>query len=359
MIAWWGIAKIRKYFMPQLYPLCLFSSRFYDKWYWPFKYLAFFSDVARIYKVLKQVQPDILHIHNGGYPGAMSCNAAVVAARMLKKSPKIVYFVNNMPKKRGLVQRMVELPIDDILDKKVDVFLSGSHAVSNELAKLFDLENFDYYGLSFETRARVIPNTIHEYPIKIIDKKRMGVKPGDVVICSAGVLEKRKGHTYLIKAIEQVLRGGQENVFLWIVGQGPERTNLVRFITVNAQIPCKVALIYADVDPYSYINACDIYVQPSIEHEDFPISVLQAMKLGKPIIGTTVAGIVEQVEPFLNGVLVPPRDVGALAEAIRKLVQKLGLRKQMGKASRERYGKHFYYDKIMAEYVKFYKELLG
>ncbi|MEK6591727.1 MAG: glycosyltransferase, partial [Pseudomonadota bacterium] len=76
--------------------------------------------------------------------------------------------------------------------------------------------------------------------------------------------------------------------------------------------------------------------------EGLPRSLMEAMGLGRPVVGTAVDGIAEIVEDGVSGLLVPPRDPGALAAAVLKLAGDPGLRERLGKAAalrvRERYG---------------------
>jgi len=84
---------------------------------------------------------------------------------------------------------------------------------------------------------------------------------------------------------------------------------------------------------------------------------LEAMRLGKPVVGTDMAGIPEQIEDGVNGFVVAPRDVNVLSEAILTLIKNENKRKRMGKKSLERFDRLFSYDKIVSNYIRFYKEL--
>ncbi|MBX6423451.1 glycosyltransferase family 4 protein [Thermosulfurimonas sp. F29] len=110
-----------------------------------------------------------------------------------------------------------------------------------------------------------------------------------------------------------------------------------------------------DVRPW--LAAADIYVLPSYR-EGLPVSVLEAMACGLPVVTTDVAGCRETVEPGVNGFLVPPRDGRALAEAIGRLVRDPVLRRRMGEASRRKAEEEFSLDKVVQAHLELYNGLL-
>ena len=95
-----GMGKWLHYLDPdKLFPMhfsitYLYKLRPYFKPIMILKYLLFFDEVRRMGKLLKRIGPDVLHINNGGYPGATSCNAAAIAGRKVGV-PKITYMINS------------------------------------------------------------------------------------------------------------------------------------------------------------------------------------------------------------------------------------------------------------------------
>jgi glycosyltransferase involved in cell wall biosynthesis len=97
----------------------------------------------------------------------------------------------------------------------------------------------------------------------------------------------------------------------------------------------------------------DLMVLPSIEdqsgeREGIPVSLIEAMSCGIPVISTTTGGIPELLEEG-GGVLVPPKDPQSLAEAIERLARDPALRKQLAKAGRQRVRESFSLEKVVAE----------
>lgn len=100
-----------------------------------------------------------------------------------------------------------------------------------------------------------------------------------------------------------------------------------------------------------------MFILPSIEYEDFPNVILEAMSLGKPVIRTNLAGIPEQIEDGINGFVVDPMDAKTLARTILTLLQNKDKRKEMGIKSLERYNRLFSYDKIVNKYINLYENI--
>ena len=106
------------------------------------------------------------------------------------------------------------------------------------------------------------------------------------------------------------------------------------------------------------IGSCDIFVLPSYR-EGLPRTLLEAAALAKPLVATDTVGCRDVVQNGYNGFLVPPRDAKALAEAIEQLVDLPNLRKQMGEHARRYVTENFALEKVVAQYLALYNEVLG
>ena len=123
-----------------------------------------------------------------------------------------------------------------------------------------------------------------------------------------------------------------------IVGDGPERAALGERAAALG-LDERVAFLPFGGSAAPHLRALDVYVLPSA-WEAFPIGVLEAQACGVPQVATDVGGTREAVVPE-TGVLVPPRDPGALALRADGLLQDPAARRAMGAASRERHAAHF------------------
>ena len=104
------------------------------------------------------------------------------------------------------------------------------------------------------------------------------------------------------------------------------------------------------------VGACDALVLPS-EVEGLPYVILEAMALSKPVVATRVYGIPEAVRDGETGLLVAPRNVGELANALRTVVENGGLRERMGRAGRARFEESFTLERQLAEMSSLYRAL--
>ncbi len=315
------------------------------------RYLFSFYNAFRLLFVFRKVRPNILHINNGGYPGAYSCVSAVFAAKMARIK-KVVFVVNNIITPYNNLLRYIEKPIDRFVKNNTTVFVTGSKYAGNKLRDLWNLP---------QQRVINFPNTVMLRPMvepKESVLKRLGITNNHIVLGNIALLDPRKGQKYFVEALAIVREklDNFENVMLIIEGTGKEREHL-RSLVADLRLGENVLFLENEKNIFDIINILDVFILPSIEYEDFPNLILEAMSLGKPVIGTDLAGIPEQIENGVNGFVVPPRDVNALSEAMLILIKDRNKCNKMGGKSLERFNRLFSYDKVISNYISFYKEL--
>jgi glycosyltransferase involved in cell wall biosynthesis len=108
--------------------------------------------------------------------------------------------------------------------------------------------------------------------------------------------------------------------------------------------------------PGQYAKA-DLFVLPS-RRESFGLVLAEAMAAGLPVIATQVGAIPEVVKDGETGILVPPEDPSALANAVSDLLDHPRVMKDMGTRGRERAEKHFTWDKVAQRVVRTYHQIL-
>jgi glycosyltransferase involved in cell wall biosynthesis len=109
------------------------------------------------------------------------------------------------------------------------------------------------------------------------------------------------------------------------------------------------------VDTENFLSAADVFILLSVWEEAFAFSLLEAMASGCPIVATRIGAIPESVEDGLTGILVPPRDAKAAANAILKLLNDNTLRLGMGGAARKRVEDHFSLEHWVDQTIKLYE----
>jgi glycosyltransferase involved in cell wall biosynthesis len=191
-------------------------------------------------------------------------------------------------------------------------------------------------------------------------RAQMGISEDRIAVGIIGRIAPEKGHRFLLKAA-QILGDSYPLQFV-VIGNGPDE-EAVRRSVVDLGLRDRVIFTGFRDDVNNATNALDIVAVPSTWNEPCSAVVQQAMALSKPVIGTRVGGTPEMVIEGKTGLLVPPSDSEALAQAIRCLAGDAFLRKRMGKAGHELVEAEFSLrgmtDKIEALYRRQYEGRRG
>ncbi|MBI4188066.1 MAG: glycosyltransferase family 4 protein [Chloroflexi bacterium] len=159
-------------------------------------------------------------------------------------------------------------------------------------------------------------------------------------ILFVGRLERRKGLNYLIKAYRQVKLEVPDSRLI-VVGPGSRpRKKYQRWIK-RWGLADVVFVGYADYDELPrYYKTADIFCSPATGRESFGIVLLEAMAMGKPIVASNIEGYASVVTHGKEGLLVPPKDTGALAQTLVSLLKDGKLRQQLGATGRAKAGEY-------------------
>jgi glycosyltransferase involved in cell wall biosynthesis len=170
-----------------------------------------------------------------------------------------------------------------------------------------------------------------------------------LVIGSLGRLHPQKGYDLLVRALVEL-----PDVTAVLVGDGQERSRLERLAT-DLGIADRLRIMGWRDDPRSYLDGFDVFVLPS-RYEGFPLSVLEAMHAGVPVVAADVGSTGEALADG-GGVLVPPEDPVALARTLADLLGDGARRAALGARGRE-VALRDYTTRAMADrYVELYDEL--
>jgi len=315
------------------------------------RYVFLIWNTLTLWRLFRTERPDLLHINNGGFPGAYSCNSAVFAAR-LAGIRRILYVVNNIAIPYNSPLRWTDYPFDRLVANIVTVFTTGSTSAAAELRKVLRLSVDRVRSL----HTGIAPRALHESREVLLE--RLGVASNRTLFAMVAVIEKRKGHAVILQAMQMLrnLLDPEEMPILLIVGTGAKLPDLKAVIRSNALEDC-VHCVGFQSNVFDYMNAIDVVVLPSISHEDFPNVILEAMSLGKAVVGSRVAGIPEQIRDMESGLLVEPGDAVELAQALFRLTTNPDLRRRLGQNALDRFNDQFREEIAVARYVKLYDEL--
>jgi glycosyltransferase involved in cell wall biosynthesis len=182
---------------------------------------------------------------------------------------------------------------------------------------------------------------------------------GDTVtrIIGIGRLVAFKGFEYLIEACAELARRGL-NFTCEIIGDGPLRGDLearIRKLNLSDRVHLLGSLSQGAV--LEKLGSADIFALASVTDvqgasDVFPTVIIEAMAAARPVVSTRLAGIPESVVHGETGLLVPPGDTMALAEALARLIQDPKLRLHYGRAGRERIEQHFRIEHTVAPLIQ-------
>ncbi len=172
----------------------------------------------------------------------------------------------------------------------------------------------------------------------------------------AGRLSPEKGLLSLIQALGIVDKSAFEFQCL-ILGEGPTLEAITQEIE-RTDLKNKIFLTGNRSDIRAWLPHCDIFVLPSI-WEGASMALLEAMAAGLPIVATATGGTPELVEDGISGILVPPADPTALADALIQLLGSVELREKMGKAGYKLVNENFQIENTVDRISALYSGLLG
>lgn len=171
------------------------------------------------------------------------------------------------------------------------------------------------------------------------------------IVFTPARLHAQKGHVYLLEAAALV-----PDAFFVLAGDGPERETLEEHAR-KLGIETRIRFLGQRKDIPQLLASCDLFVLPSL-YEGLPLSVLEAMAAGKPVIATAIGGTDEAVIHGATGLLVPPGNPAELATAIGTMLSDQGLATRLAEAGKERARQMFSSEAMARGVTQVYDELI-
>jgi len=258
---------------------------------------------------------DVLHLHQGHL---MTCFAAIVA-RVLAR-PAVVTFHVQLPPGIGLRS----------YPTRVATYLVGRFAVK----RVFVSERT---RLDFQLEGRVIRNGIDVAQVQSALGSRVDLRSklglSGFVVAFSGRKARNKGYMDLLRAVRRVRDLGFDVRLLALGPIDPtEAEEISALVDENALRPF-IADVGKRSDCIAFLSAADAIALPSYR-EGFPMSLLEGMAAGLPVIASAVGGIPELVTEGHDGFVVPPGNIEALSQAIRRLAENPALTQRLALAAR-------------------------
>ncbi len=174
------------------------------------------------------------------------------------------------------------------------------------------------------------------------------ISESNILLGTLSRLVEFKGHRFLLKAFKELVEKGYNDARLMIVGEGELKESLIS-LAGKYNIHDKVIFTGARNDVQNVLSAFDIFTQFSIDAggETFPVAIIEALSAGLPVVGSRVGDIEYLINNNKNGFLVEPENIAQFKQGISNLINSRDLRRDMGKASREKFLSEFTLDKMI------------
>jgi len=293
-----------------------FSDNYFNRDETYLKKLLYIKSLFRLRKLVKKIKPDILHAHYASSYGLLGA--------LVNFHPFVVSVwgsdVFDFPRKSILHKFLLKFVF-----KKADKILSTSNMMAKETT-LYTHKQIAVTPFGVDTN-KFIPQTSFNL-----------FGNSAIVIGTVKSLQEKYGIKYLLKSFAIVKSKHPELMLkLLIVGGGTEEKQLKK---LTQQLGIKDDTVFTGKiipdEVNMYHSQLSIAVFPSIfESESFGVAVLESSACQVPVVASRIGGLSEVVDDGITGLLVPPQDENALAEAIAKLVMDKPLRERMGEAGRK------------------------
>jgi glycosyltransferase involved in cell wall biosynthesis len=303
--------------------------------------------MARMVRLLRRIRPDIVHLHLVGFNGGRW----VLLAARLAGVPKVVCTIHLAPDRRQSWRTRLDRSIQS---RFVDGYIAVSQASREKLVRNLGLP---------ARKVIAIPNAVElhrfEQPVGLARREvraACGI-PEDAPV--AGVLARlseQKGLTYLVAAAPAIL-AACPGAHIVVVGEGPLRDDLEQQAR-SLGVDRRLHFVGYQANTVGYLRAMDLFVLPSL-YEGMPLSILEAMGAGLPVVATAVDGTPEAVADGETGILVPPADPAALASAVVRLLTDPELAATMGRNGRARAQARFSETVMLDRLERAYDAVLG
>ena len=176
-------------------------------------------------------------------------------------------------------------------------------------------------------------------------------------IVSVGRLTAEKGHQYLIEALHLLnTKYNRQNFTATILGDGALQTDLAQLVN-RYHLSDRIQMPGFCEDIFSMLSTAHLFVLPSL-HESSPNALIEAMGVGLPCIASNVGGVLDLIDHQENGLLIPPRASGALAEAINDLLTNQELAVYLGRNARRKIEEMFDSNRSIQQLEAVYQDCL-
>jgi glycosyltransferase involved in cell wall biosynthesis len=306
----------------------------------------------RLARIIREQRPHILHTHTAK-AGGIGRLAAVLAGRA---RPPIVVHTFHGHVLRGYFGRSgtaIFRSLERLLARMTDTLVAVGPEVRDDLVelKVAPASKFTVIRLGIELDARVASSAA----TRADTRRLMGIADDRFVVGWIGRMTGVKRAGDVLRAF-RILRDNGIDAVLCMVGDGPDRDSVEHLASELGIVRhCLFPGYQEEIGPF--FAAFDAFVLAS-GNEGTPVTAIESLASGCPVVATRVGGVPDVVQDGVDGFLVEPADLEALADRLARLAGDLELRAQMGAAGRERVLPRYSVERLIDDVDDLYRRLL-
>ncbi|HEY7756190.1 MAG TPA: glycosyltransferase family 4 protein [Actinomycetota bacterium] len=288
----------------------------------------------RIRRLVEVFEPDVVHVHEPLAPSTSMLTTFATTA------PVVATF-------HAFAERSRLMELAAPVLRTVHRRIAAPVAVSQAAA--------DFLSRSIRGAIEIVPNGVDVERFAEPGPPAPGLPEGRIVLW-VHRLDPQKGFPVVVRAFARVA-AELDDVQLVVVGDGRDRDAVGMLSEEDRRRVVMVGAVpHDDLPPYH--AAADAFVAPATGQESFGIVLVEAMAAGLPLVATDIAGYREVVRDGVEGLLVPPNDVEALAASLRRVLGDADLASALGRAGRER-ARAFSWDVVTPRLEAIYERVRG
>ena len=307
---------------------------------------------VRLAWLIRRERPDILHTHTAK-AGTVGRVAALLAGR--RRPPVVVHTFHGHVLRGyfGPLRSWLFRQLERWLASRTTALIAVSPQVRDDLVALgiAPAERFVVVRLGIELGERVAA----EQNGRAESRRYLGIEPNRFAVGWIGRMTAVKRTDDVLLAFKQLRKDGVDAV-LCMVGDGPDRPGLERRAHELGIVRDTLFLGYQE-DVAPFYAAFDALVLPS-SNEGTPVSAIEALAAGRPVVATRVGGVPDVVDEGVDGFLVEPGATDELAARLAELARDPKLRERMGKAGRNRVLPRYAVERLVDDVDRLYQSLL-
>ncbi len=288
---------------------------------------------ARVGRILRAFEPDLVHAHE---PTAPSTS---MFATWRARAPVVATFHANVERSRLLT---AALPVLRPVWRRLRVRIAVSRAAR------------DFYGSRFGGDIRIVPNG-SDVDLFANAAPAPELPPGRRMLWTHR-LDAQKGFAVAVRAFAVLAHRFPDLGFV-VIGEGKDRAAIDGLPAEVRSRVHMVGTVHHDRLP-GYHAGADVFIASALGQESFGLALVEAMAAGVPVVASDIAGYREVVRDGIDGLLVPPGDPAALANAVATILSDGDLAKRLSAAGRER-AQAFRWETVVDQIEAAYREALG